>query len=389
MAAKIVGMTCPSLQHLIQRSRLALMAVGAFLLTDSLATWSFAQKPDSQERIGSRQVSLEALSETTKSVLTKEEAKAVNHCLAIIRNCQLPSGAIVQVRHGSEPSSPVWIAPYFSHFAAMALIASFETSQKKSDLLAVGKWLEWCAANQTPQGYWNDFEGTFSRYQSNGKVDAWDSSAALFLTVVGRFYQTGGKVSPAVLKATRKALACLESVKSDDGLTWAKPDYRVKYLMDNIEVHQGLTGVVKLLKANRLETEANKANQFADTIQGQLGGYWLDSEKQFAYVLFENGIREGGLAKTYPHGLAQLFGIASVKADRDLFEKLTVTFKPETEPFAAFGSERWAIAAEKFGGELEKEWRARVVQESLQFDPKLVYVYRPSLVVLSLLRKAP
>jgi len=96
-----------------------------------------------------------------------------------------------------------------------------------ADLERVGRWLEWCAQNQAASGYWNDFEGTVAGYRNNGKVDAWDSSAALFLLVAGRYQRAGGKATPAIVAAARKALKCIETVADGDGERVAGGEWRV------------------------------------------------------------------------------------------------------------------------------------------------------------------
>jgi hypothetical protein len=295
---------------------------------------------------------------------------------------------MVQVNHGNHPSSPVWVAPYFVNYAALALLAGYEWKNNPEDLARVGRWLEWCAKNQAADGYWNDFEGTIGGYKSNGKVDAWDSSAAMFLLVAARYHRCGGKATPTVMEAAKKALKCIEIVTDNDGLTWATPNYKVKFLMDNIEVYAGLRAGAEHFTAVGAKDEAKKMTGQAGLIGQKLREYWVPEDKRFAYALHPNGTFEGGLAKAYPHGLAQLFGVSFVDPELEAWTGAARKFPPDTGPAAAAGTERWLVAASRLGGEKAKQWRAKAVQEVAAFTTKNVYVYRPAIAALGLLEGA-
>ena len=143
-----------------------------------------------------------------RSPLTAEEKQAVAACLTLVRDCQLPDGAFAQISPAGQTSAPVWIAPYFANFAALALLADYGHSKKPDSLERVGRWLDWCAKHQSAEGYWNDFEGTAAAYKNNGNIDAWDSSAALFLLATGRYQRAGGQGHTSCHSSSR-ASACL------------------------------------------------------------------------------------------------------------------------------------------------------------------------------------
>ena len=71
---------------------------------------------------------------------------AVDRCLRQLRACQLPDGAFAQVSPQGRPGAPVWIVPYFSHFAALALLAHVEAGGAADDRTRAGRWFDWCAA---------------------------------------------------------------------------------------------------------------------------------------------------------------------------------------------------------------------------------------------------
>lgn len=320
--------------------------------------------------------------------LSDTEAEAVSSCLTLVRECQLPDGAFAQVKPGDRSHAPVWIAPYFANYAALALLAGSTHMKSPDDLNRVVRWLEWCAKNQHSDGYWNDFEGTVASYKSNAKVDAWDSSAALFLLVAGRCHRAGYPITPAIIAAAQKAFACIERVTDTDGLTWAKPDYTIKFLMDNVEVRAGLREASEFFAEKGLLAEAKKAGAQADRIALKLPDFWRPADQRFAFALHPNGAFESGLDKPYPHGLAQLFGIAFITPKLTAWESLSRAFSPETEPAAAAGVEWWLAAATRFDSRKALAWRAKMVHEVAGFAAQNAYVYRPARTVLALLEGA-
>lgn len=324
----------------------------------------------------------------TRAPLATAEQAAVTACLNIIRGCQLPDGAFNIVNDGSAPGSPVWVAPYFVNHGALALLAANSVKSNPADIVRVGKWLDWCAVHQDAGGFWHDHTGTSAAYKSNGQVDAHDSSAALFLLVIARYQQAGGNVSDAMRIAAKRSLLCIQNVTDADGLTWAKPDYKVKFLMDNIEVAAGLVAAESFFRATADEAQAGAAKAQAALVGKGLLGYWGAAESgRFAWALRPNGEYDGGLDKMYPHGLAQLFGIAVVSAEAAPFVEVVKAFKPEATR-EGVGAERFLIAASRLGGPDVKTWRAKTVKAAAGFTPTNVYIFRPGLAALGLLEGA-
>lgn len=318
--------------------------------------------------------------------LPPAEAQAVAACLAHLRACQLPDGAFAQVSPGDNPAAPVWIAPYFAHFAALALLSGHAHAPNPEDLIRAGRWLGWCATHQSAEGYWTDFEGTRSSVADTGTVDAWDSSAALFLLVAERYRRAGGEDKPETLTAARRAFACLARLTDADGLTWAKPDYRVKFLMDNIEVLAGWRAAAAHFDASGSPAEAKQAKSHADRLAAELPGFWQPEKSRYAHARLASGaFAEGEEAKAYPHGLAQLYGIAFVAPHEAAWKKASKEFQPETGPAAACISAWWLTAASRVGESEARVWRERVVAETAAFNPARTYLHHPALSALALL----
>ena len=317
--------------------------------------------------------------------LTPAENKVVANSLDIVRGCQLPNGAFNMVDDGKLPNSPVWIPPYFANFGALALAVNAEKNKNAGDLKRVEAWLNWCVKHQDLQGFFYDQHGTIAKHDASKKfVDAWDSSAAMFLIVVERYQRAGGKITPGIEAACKKALACIEKVTIKGGLTIAKPDHPVMYLMDNIETRAGLNAASAIFtKLKDAETAKAAANQ-AKEITALLAKYHDAVKGEFAWAKHPKNSYERGMEKLYPNGLAQLFGIMSIKPDAKAWEVTTKAFKPEVNPLGT-GAERFYLAAIKIGGADAKVWRVNTIADATTFTNKNVYIHRPALVALAFL----
>ncbi len=327
-------------------------------------TFAFAQKPPA---------------------LTPAETKVVANSLDIVRGCQLPNGAFNMVDDGKQPGSPVWIPPYFANYGALALAVNAEKNRNAGDLKRVEVWLNWCVKNQDSQGFFYDQHGTIAKHDASKKfVDAWDSSAAMFLVVVERYQRAGGKVTPGMESACKKALACIEQVTIKGGLTIAKPTYPVMYLMDNIETRAGLNAASAIFTKLKDAKTAKAAAEQATAITALLTKYHDAAKGEFAWAKHPSGVYERGMEKLYPNGLAQLFGIMSIQPDAKAWQATTKAFKPEVNQLGA-GAERFYLAAIKIGGADAKIWRANTIADAATFTNKNVYIHRPALVALAFL----
>ncbi|MBU4459769.1 MAG: hypothetical protein KJ579_04310 [Verrucomicrobia bacterium] len=309
------------------------------------------------------------------------EWAAIEGCLEIIRQCQMNDGNIRVKGDGAA----AWAVPYFGNLAAVALLAAHDSRRNSEDVARVGRWLTWYARHQEADGTIYDCEGTVSSCTSNGKRDSTDSYAATFLMAVGRYTQVLAKQPSAeILHAAAKALAAIEAVVQDDGLTIAKPDYAIKYLMNNVEVCQGLAEGARFFASVGMEKESRNAKAMAARMAGSMGKFWSERDASFAYALDMKDQGSGGLSEPYPHGLAQLFALAHMRPSRPgLWARVTRTFKPDDKGMPV---ERWLIAAKRNAGSKElDELRKATISAALRFSGKDVYVGRPAMTVIALL----
>ena len=264
------------------------------------------------------------------STMTREEQIAMYEKIATgeaawLAGLQAENGALLMT---SGPSGDFTMNPYFADFAALALLGAGETYYEN-----VVRYMDWHFAHlNTAQTDYNGVDGTIYDYTvtlSNGKVvaekininadgkksyDSTDSYAATFLCVVAKYYEKTGDL--AYLQAHSQELQrILNPIRQTmhKGLTFAKPDYRIKYLMDNCEVYEGLVAAEKIYSAlgltDLLAETTDLKNQVFDAIEKYM---WIESEGYYEVALGVNNDSAWAFTWTnfYPCATAQLFTIS-------------------------------------------------------------------------------
>ena len=244
---------------------------------------------------------------------------------AWLASLQVDNGALLMTR---GPSGEYTMNPYFADFAALALLGAGESYYEN-----VRRYMDWHFAHlNTAQTDYNGVDGTIYDYTiklSNGEVvsetininadgkksyDSTDSYAATFLCVVAKYYEKTGDL--AYLQANSQDLQrILNPIRQTmhTGLTFAKPDYRIKYLMDNCEVYEGLVAAEKIyavLGLTELLAEATDLKtQVFDAIEKHM---WMEEEGYYEVALGVNNDSAYAFTWTnfYPCATAQMFPIS-------------------------------------------------------------------------------
>ena len=280
--------------------------------------------------------------EPPESILSDEERalyqKVVDTENAWLASMQLPNGALPMTY---AKSGTLKLCPYFSDFAALSML-------NQADLYAdnVKKYMDWHFSHlNTAATDYNGVDGTIYDYNaimSNGQVvreeyiggtpsyDSTDSYAATFLEVVQKYVEkTGDKQYAIDHKAEIERIVNALYSTMVGGLTLAKPDYKVKYLMDNCEVYSGMVAGAKLYADVLIPADASLAATgaklaadaaiVADKIEKQM---WNETGKYYYPALGENGVPNYTFSWSnfYPSATAQpfpvIFGLISPESER-------------------------------------------------------------------------
>jgi len=205
------------------------------------------------------------------------------------------------------------INPYYSNLAAIGL------THDPAGYGTVQRWMQWYINHLNWPDKWGLYGTTYDYDYNNGVetsrvyADSTDSYAATFLTLAWTFYQTGDAAAQNYVKSIASQLDSIGGVliqtQQNDGLTWAKPDYQIKYLMDNCEAYRGLRDLAAIFQ-NALG-DANKAtyyNAAADHMLQGIESLWSNG----AWAMYKDNagnLVAPNMGKWYPDATSQLFPV--------------------------------------------------------------------------------
>lgn len=216
----------------------------------------------------------------------------------------LPSGAIM---YSSER-----INPYFANIAAAGMV------KDPKRYVQVQQWMQWYIGHLNWPDQWGLYGTTYDynivngQEVSSGDADSTDSYAATFLTLAWNYYRTGDPTAQSYVRGLSYQLDAIGGVilatAQSDGLTWAKPNYAIKYLMDNCEVYRGLADLAALYGAMG---DAARQQKYAAAAAANLAGInslWMGSYWAIYKDWYGNDIAPN-MATWYPDASAQVFPV--------------------------------------------------------------------------------
>ena len=203
------------------------------------------------------------------------------------------------------------IKPYFSNLAAIGL------TKDEKYYPQVKAWMQWYVNHLNESDKWGlsctmyDYSVSGTAETSLNDADSTDSYAATFLSLAWAFWQTGDADARKYIQTLSNPLGCIGGVlfqtQQSNGLTWAKPDYQIQFLMDNAEVYKGLTDAAKLFDAMQSTSARNwYTARAAAVLEGINNNLWDGANGNYlTYV----GAPPTDWAIWYPDSTAQLFPV--------------------------------------------------------------------------------
>ena len=244
---------------------------------------------------------------------------------AWLASLQLDNGAIPETR--PDENGRARITPYFADFAALALLGSGKKYSGR-----VKKYLQWHfvhlnSASQDINGRAGTIYDYYEYVETGSRVtgekvcrvkgvkfyDSTDSYAATFLTLLWKYYKTTG--DKAYLKAHRREIGAVCSAMlstMNKGLTMARPDYQVKYLMDNAEVYCGAVDGARLYGVLFPgDSRAAKMKSAAAAVRKNMESRMWNKKGYYYPALEKNGTPSGKFSwnRFYMDATAQLFPV--------------------------------------------------------------------------------
>jgi len=216
----------------------------------------------------------------------------------------LPSGALMY--------STERINPYFANIAATGMV------KDPKRYVQVQQWMQWYVGHLNWPDQWGLY-GTVYDYNivngqevSAGDADSTDSYSATFVSLAYAYWQTGDPAAQSYLRSIAYQLDIIGGVmiqtQQSDGLTWAKPNYQMKYLMDNCEVYRGLADLSALFAAMG---DSQKAQYYASAAANNKTGIlsmWMNGKWAIYKDWYGNNIGPN-MATWYPDASSQVFPV--------------------------------------------------------------------------------
>lgn len=209
--------------------------------------------------------------------------------------------------------APNEIEPYYANIAAIGM------TKDPSRMPQVTAWMKWYINHLNWPDKWGLYGTMYDYNVNNGaesatqNADSTDSYAATFLTLVWNAWRSGDANARSYILGLSYQLDIIGGVliqtQQSDGLTWAKPDYQIKYLMDNCEAYRGLRDLASTYQnAFGDTTKAAYYNAAADKMLNGILGMWLNG----TWAVYKDGI--GRLAAPhmgtwYADASAQVFPV--------------------------------------------------------------------------------
>ena len=262
-----------------------------------------------------------------------------------LKSCQISSpgspadGAIS--RYPGQGS----VTPYFSNFAAMALL------EEPACLPSVERYLNWYLRNQEKNGTIRDYYYDSKYNYKTTAPDSEDAYAGTFLTLAFTYYKKASSTSwiNNNIKKLKKIATSVVNLIDRDGLTFVLAGRRTKFLMDNCEAYRGLADFAELL-GDIGDQEAPFYKAKAEVIAGGIDKVLFNPQKQYYHPSKRFWIRPRvNLKRFYPDTACQVFpvlyGLIKPESGRGghLYRVLNdyhgnwVTIKPPDHPWMILG----------------------------------------------------
>ncbi len=245
-----------------------------------------------------------------------------------IVQAQLSDGAI------AHHVDKVAIWPYLSSFAAIGLTRTADLTGDRSYSDAAWRWTSWYQAHMDANGYVTDYKVAGTVERSTGDMDSTDSYAAMYLLAVrNAWVSTNDRIKlEGARSGIAKAVAAIESTQQADGLTWAKPSWKVKYLMDNVEVYAGLRAAAELGRALGDATLEDRSAADASRVKQGINALWNPTTSSYDWAVHENGAHQAtDWGVLYPDAAQQMWAVGFGLVDASRASALVSKFE-QTHP---------------------------------------------------------
>ena len=224
-----------------------------------------------------------------------------------IASNQNQTGYLVMTEDDSD------IKPYYENLAEMA-----QTGQAEY-FSGVQKYLTWYLSNLNCKDSYGVSGTIYDQHLDNGVAqsvytyDSADSYAATLLSLASSYCLSSGDTG--FIEKHYHDLSTVSDVvttlQDSDGLVWAKPDSKFKYLMDNCEDYRGLKDWSHLLAVLGNHDQSAIYGEKAELIKkGIMKQFWDENTDSFAWAVDRDGKKSlASTGQAYPGILCQIYPV--------------------------------------------------------------------------------
>jgi hypothetical protein len=140
--------------------------------------------------------------------------------------------------------------------------------------------------------------------------DAADADAPFIAIIAYQYYLATGDIALLQRHATQFDLIgqSVKAMLDSDGLTWAHPRYKMKYLMDAAEAQCGFASLSHIFQICGDRERAALYTELADRMRGGIASQWSPSKNWYFWTRQENGGRQPcDWSHIYPDSMEELW----------------------------------------------------------------------------------
>lgn len=245
------------------------------------------------------------------------------------------------------------IDPYLGNFAALGLARASTATGDARYREAAFAHLSWYVSAMDASDVVYDHQLVSGRYVATDDLDSTDGYSGTFLLAVDELVVPAKDLvkARALHAGVRRAVAAVAMTQQPDGLTWAKPDYRAKYLMDQAEAYAGLAAAARVASLLDDDLLAAEARGRAAEVRSGVEGLWREESGSYDWARHEDGATTPHGGAFYPDAVSQLwavgFGLVPAQRASALVSDNVEAHPSWTDPSSptTTGSMYWPAAA--------------------------------------------
>jgi hypothetical protein len=187
----------------------------------------------------------------------------------------------------------VKIWPYLGNEAALGLARATQVTGDVKYVAAVWRWLGWYQTHQDASGFVTDYDVVSGVEISTGDMDSTDAYAGTFLLAARKAWQATGDLNSLrnLRPGIGAAVRAIEATQDADGMTWAKPAWHVKYLMDQGETYAGLRAAAQMATALGDGALAQRATADASRMATGVASLWNATTGAYDWAKHDTGVQ--------------------------------------------------------------------------------------------------